>query len=99
MRKNRILLIGATILLLIVVYIIFSKYREPLSNDDSRKELFKYLILSPSSTPSPLTADQRINYVNAIGVNGSKYKNVLKSDLTNPVKVEKIKELLAEESD
>jgi hypothetical protein len=98
MRKNRILLIGATILLLIVVYIIFSKYREPLSND-SRKELIQYFILSPSSTPSPLTDDQRIKYVNAIGVNDSKYKNVLKSDLTNPVKVEKIKELLAEESD
>jgi len=98
MRKNRILLIGATILLLIVVYIIFSKYREPLSND-SRKELLTYFILSPSSTPSPLTADQRINYVNAIGINDRKYRNVLKSDLTNTVKVEKIKELLAEESD
>jgi len=98
MRKNRILLIGATILLIIVVYIIFSKYREPLSND-SRKELLTYFILSPSSTPSPLTADQRINYVNAIGINDRKYRNVLKSDLTNPVKVEKIKELLAEESD
>jgi len=98
MRKNRILLIGATILLIIVVYIIFSKYREPLSND-SRKELLTYFILSPSSTPSPLTADQRINYVNAIGINDRKYRNVLKSDLTNTVKVEKIKELLAEESD
>lgn len=98
MRKNRILLIGATILLLIVVYIIFSKYREPLSND-SRKELIQYFILSPSSTPSPLTADQRINYVNAIGINDRKYRNVLKSDLTNTIKVEKIKELLAEESD
>jgi hypothetical protein len=98
MRKNMILLIGATILLLIVVYIIFSKYREPLSNK-SRKQLLTYFILSPSSTPSPLTDDERIKYVNAIGINDSKYTNVLKSDLTNTVKVEKIKELLAKESD
>ena len=99
MRKNRILLIGATILLIIIVYIIFSKYREPMSDDDSRKELLTYFILSPSSTPSPLTADQRINYVNAIGINERKYRNILKSDLINSEKVEKIKELLAEESD
>lgn len=98
MRKNRILLIGATILLIIIVYIIFSKYREPLSNA-SRKELIQYFISSPTSTPSPLTADQRINYVNAIGINDSKYRNILNSDLTNSEKVVKIKELLAEESD
>lgn len=97
MRKNRILLIGATILLIIIVYIIFSKNREPLSNKN-KKELLTYFISSPSSTPSPLTANQRINYINAIGINDTKYRNVLKSDLTNSEKVEKIKELLAEES-
>ena len=91
MRKNRVFLISIVVFLAILVFFVFSKYREPIS--DERKEVVNYFL---KSTPSPLTDQDRINYIKKMNIYyDERYRDILKNkDTDNETKVKNLKELV-----
>jgi hypothetical protein len=93
MRKNRVFLISIVVFLIVLAFFVFSKYREPIS--DERKEVVNYFLKSPTSTPSPLSNKERIYYIRNIDVDDERYIDILRDNATNnETKVKKLNELV-----
>ena len=104
MRKNRVFLISIVVFLIILALFVFSKYREPIS--DQRKKLVDYFLTSPISTPSPSSTigpkyyikdnKDRIYYIkNIIDLDDGKYTAILKNkDKNDETKVNELKQLV-----
>ena len=90
MRKNRVFLISIVVFLAILVFFVFSKYREPIS--DERKEVVNYFL---KSTPPPLSNKDRIDYIRNIDLDDKRYRDILNNEETdNKTKVKNLKELV-----
>jgi lipopolysaccharide export LptBFGC system permease protein LptF len=103
MRKNRVFLISVVVFLIIFALFVFSKYREPIS--DQRKKLVDYFLTSPTSTPSPSSTigpkyyiknnNDRINYIKNMDLNDGEYTAILKDkDKNDETKVNELKKLV-----
>jgi len=93
MRKNRVFLISIVVFLIILALFVFSKYREPIS--DQRKKVINYFLTSPTSTPSPLTNKDRIYYIKKMDLDDGEYTAILKNRYKNDeTKVNELKELV-----
>jgi len=103
MRKNRVFLISIVVFLIILALFVFSKYREPISEE--RKNLVNYFLISPTSTPSPSSTTEskyyiknnkdRIHYIKKIFTDDETYRDILKNkDKNDETKVNELKELV-----
>jgi hypothetical protein len=103
MRKNRVFLISIVVFLIIFAFFVFSKYREPIS--DERKKVINYFLKSPTSTPSPSSTIEskyyiknnkdRIHYIRNIDLDDERYRDILKNkDKNDETKVNELKELV-----
>ena len=103
MRKNRVFLISIVVFLIILALFVFSKYREPISEE--RKNLVDYFLTSPISTPSPSSTigpkyyikdnKDRIDYIRTIDIDDKRYRDILKNKETdNKTKVNELKKLV-----